>query len=212
MPFTVTLTRRRRNNFVRNYCFQRAQVKIQFSQGSLRKDVFWATHVNRKWCLFPYNRTWSYQICIVKCLYSHRGNLLENLGKTTLHSNPKFSFELTCIAQKRLYLSSLLGWFSNRTGTSFDDGKARKRTKLYFRCPVCRSAIGQASCLICARRRQLTFPFSLLFSPHRRKNNKCTLALKLCIPKIITLKRVISTIANLFVIFLLLLWIFFIFL
>ena len=38
-------------------------------------------------------------------------------------------------------------------------GKPADRAKLNFRCPVCRSAISQASCLICARRRQLTFPF-----------------------------------------------------
>ena len=38
-------------------------------------------------------------------------------------------------------------------------GKRAERTKLDFRCPICRSAIGQASCLICARRCQLTFPF-----------------------------------------------------
>ena len=38
-------------------------------------------------------------------------------------------------------------------------GKRAERTKLDFWCPICRSAIGQASCLICARRRQLTFPF-----------------------------------------------------
>ena len=28
-----------------------------------------------------------------------------------------------------------------------------------FRCPNCRSVFGQASCLVCARRSQLTFPF-----------------------------------------------------
>ena len=38
-------------------------------------------------------------------------------------------------------------------------GKRVERTELDFRCPVYRFAIGQASCLICARRRQLTFPF-----------------------------------------------------
>ena len=47
----------------------------------------------------------------------------------------------------------VLSWFSNRTG------KRAKRTKLDFRCPISRSAIGQASCLISARRRQITFPF-----------------------------------------------------
>ena len=38
-------------------------------------------------------------------------------------------------------------------------GKRAKRTKFDFRFPISRSAIGQASCLICARRRQMTFPF-----------------------------------------------------
>ena len=37
-------------------------------------------------------------------------------------------------------------------------GKRAERTKLDFRCPICRSAIGQAGGLICARSRQLTFP------------------------------------------------------
>ena len=38
-------------------------------------------------------------------------------------------------------------------------GKRAERTKHDFRCSIYRSAIGQASCLICARSRQLTFPF-----------------------------------------------------
>ena len=38
-------------------------------------------------------------------------------------------------------------------------GKCAERNRHDFRCPICRSAIGQASCLICARRRQLTFLF-----------------------------------------------------
>ena len=38
-------------------------------------------------------------------------------------------------------------------------GKRAERTKHDLRCSICRSTIGQASCLICARRRQLTFPF-----------------------------------------------------
>ena len=37
--------------------------------------------------------------------------------------------------------------------------KRAKTTKLDFWFPICPSAIGQACCLICARRRQLTFPF-----------------------------------------------------
>ena len=43
--------------------------------------------------------------------------------------------------------------------SSFDDGKRAESTKHDFRCPICRSAIGQTNYLICASRRQLTFPF-----------------------------------------------------
>ena len=35
-------------------------------------------------------------------------------------------------------------------------GKRAERTKRDFRCRICHSAIGQASCLICARRRSFT--------------------------------------------------------
>ena len=42
---------------------------------------------------------------------------------------------------------STLGWFSSRTGTSFDDGKGREGTKRDFRYLFCRSVISQASCL-----------------------------------------------------------------
>ena len=38
-------------------------------------------------------------------------------------------------------------------------GKRIERTKHNFRCPICRSAIAQAICLICARPHQLTFLF-----------------------------------------------------
>ena len=44
-------------------------------------------------------------------------------------------------------------------------GKRTKRTKLDFWFPISRSAIGQASCLICARRRQMTFPFCAFTKP-----------------------------------------------
>ena len=52
-----------------------------------------------------------------------------------------------------------IGWFSDRTGSQLTTGKRAERIKHDFRCSICRSAIGQASCLICTRRRQLTFPF-----------------------------------------------------
>ena len=38
-------------------------------------------------------------------------------------------------------------------------GKRAERIERDFRCSICCSPIGQAICLICARRRQLTFPF-----------------------------------------------------
>ena len=38
----------------------------------LKQRRFWAMHVNRKWGLFLYNMTWRLQICIAKCLYSHK--------------------------------------------------------------------------------------------------------------------------------------------
>ena len=47
----------------------------------------------------------------------------------------------------------------NRTGTPVDDGKARGKDLTRLSLPICRSAIGQSSCLICAPRCQLTFPF-----------------------------------------------------
>ena len=41
-------------------------------------------------------------------------------------------------------------------------GKPAEKTKLDFRCPICCSDIGQASCFICPRSRQLTFSFCCL--------------------------------------------------
>ena len=61
------------------------------------------------------------------------------------------SLKQACIYLFISTVGYILGWFINRTGTSFDDGKRAERTKLDFRCPIYRSAIGQASCLISAR-------------------------------------------------------------
>ena len=44
-------------------------------------------------------------------------------------------------------------------------GKRAERTKLEFRCPICRSAIGQAICLIYARSRQLLLNQLFTFVP-----------------------------------------------
>ena len=52
-------------------------------KGSLSKGIFerhTSTGSEYKWGLFVYIMTGRYQICIVKCLYSYRNNLAENLG------------------------------------------------------------------------------------------------------------------------------------
>lgn len=50
----------------------------------ISKTSFWAMHVNQKWCLFSFNMPWCYQICIAKCLYSYRDDMLENWAKPLL--------------------------------------------------------------------------------------------------------------------------------
>ena len=38
---------------------------------------FWATHVNRNWTLFRFDKHWHFQICIAKCLYSYKKTICE---------------------------------------------------------------------------------------------------------------------------------------
>ena len=49
----------------------------------LKQRRFWATHVNQKLGLVPFNFPRHDRICIATCLYTHRDDLPENLGKTT---------------------------------------------------------------------------------------------------------------------------------
>ena len=81
--------------------------------------------------------------------------------------------KIECSSQRRkmvLFLTANMAAVKSRSNQQWADlatgrerhlttGKRAERTKHDFRCSICRSAIGQASCLICARRRQLTFPF-----------------------------------------------------
>ena len=106
---------------------------------------------------------------LIKCsLEKKKAHRLNFRGRTYRLANPQIPFTQphaasintgdtnnTSILWKvpHTVLRVLLSWFSNRTG------KRAKTTKLDFRCPISRSDIGQASCLICARRRQMTFPF-----------------------------------------------------
>ena len=48
----------------------------------LKQRQFWATHVNRKWNIFPFYMSWVYKICIPKRLSPYRGDLPENLVKS----------------------------------------------------------------------------------------------------------------------------------
>ena len=62
-------------------------------------------------------------------------------------------------ANKFLDASSVSPDLATERELHFTTGKRAKRSKLDFRFPISRSAIGQAICLICTRRRQMTFPF-----------------------------------------------------
>ena len=48
--------------------------------------------------------------------------------------------------------------------------KRAERNKLDFRCPICRSAVGQTSCFICARRSSTDIPVLLLNQPNIRSD------------------------------------------
>ena len=70
----------------------------------------------------------------------------------------------SCITLRLNPISANLADLATGQERQLTKGKRAERTKHDFRCPICRSAIGQASCLICARRRQLTFPFCCYIS------------------------------------------------
>ena len=78
----------------------------------------------------------------------------EGLGHLILVLTPEYL--LPCQVVPVLTLTHLADLATERHLTT---GKRAERTKLDFRCPICRSASGQASCLICACSSQLAFPF-----------------------------------------------------
>ena len=49
----------------------------------LKQRRFWATHINRKWSIFPFNMPLTYKNRILQCLFSYGDNLLENVVKIT---------------------------------------------------------------------------------------------------------------------------------
>ena len=77
-----------------------------FALGNLSKDVFWATHIDQKWCLkFTFNMPWLYHIFIAKCLYSKRHDLPENFGKTTAQECQK-STSGWCASLENVFVSA----------------------------------------------------------------------------------------------------------
>ena len=65
--------------------------------------------------------------------------------------------------------------------TSNENAKRAERPGCDFRCSICRSAMGQDSCLICASRCQLTSPFccwtklhATTLEPFRFQDEECT--------------------------------------
>ena len=78
-------------------------------------------------------QSWSF----LRCLFSS-----ENSRKATLNN----------ILESVVKTVSKYANLATELGRQLTKGKRAERTKHNFRCPICRSAIGQASCLICARR------------------------------------------------------------
>ena len=78
-------------------------------------------------------QSWSF----LRCLFSS-----ENSRKVTLNN----------ILESVVNTVSKYADLATELGRQLTRGKRAERTKHKFRCPICRSAIGQASCLICARR------------------------------------------------------------
>ena len=102
-----------------------------------------------------------------KELATHHDEICESLFHTIVNENNKNLYKLLPAPQESI---CSLGWFSTRTERErhLTTGKRAERCKLDYRYPICRSAIGQSSCLICSRSRQQTSPFCCLISLLRR--------------------------------------------
>ena len=82
-----------------------------------KKRRFWATHVTRKWSIFPFNMPWRYQICILKkCLSSSQRRFASKFDQNHDPRLQKGHFLLTFVAQKRRCFSSL---FRKKTSGGF---------------------------------------------------------------------------------------------
>ena len=70
-----------------------------------------------------------------------------------------------CITLQLNPISANLADLATGQERQLTKGKRAERTKHDFRCPICRSPIGQASCLICAAASSIDVPVLLLNQP-----------------------------------------------
>ena len=60
-----------------------AHARTSQANRELKQRRFWATHVNRKWGPLPFYMPRHWQICIAKCLFSYKEDLIESFNRTT---------------------------------------------------------------------------------------------------------------------------------
>ena len=60
-----------------------AHARTSQANRELKQRRFWATHVNRKSGSLPFYMPRHWQICIAKCLFSYKENLIESFNRTT---------------------------------------------------------------------------------------------------------------------------------
>ena len=95
----------------------------------IKAKTFWTTHFNRKWGFFPFNMPslpWRYTTCIAYYLYTWRGDLIENFGKTTAQECPLpvLPVKLACAEEK--VFSCVTSWTSNQTVTAWNSANQKR--------------------------------------------------------------------------------------
>ena len=109
--------------------------------------------------LFP---SWIYSYKVFQWYLGHSKKRKEN--RTFIHVTRLLAVRFSLPYVGMLHTIPWEGCVNHDLGTEGERqlraGKSAERTKRNFRCPICCSAIGHASCLICTRHCQLTFPFS----------------------------------------------------
>ena len=60
-----------------------AHARTSQTNRELKQRRFWAKHVNRKWGPLPFYMPRHWQICIAKCLFSYKEDLIKSFNRTT---------------------------------------------------------------------------------------------------------------------------------